>query len=227
MPNIKTAIVTGTSRGIGKALVQALQSDGYEVFATTVNLYPHDPLDHVTFVSLDLTDKHSIQECIDTIRSQTKHIDLLINNAGVLNDENDIELHTDKLRSTLEVNLIGTVEFTEHILPYMKTGGQIINVSSSAGSLQYTQQAKSHFPGHYPAYKISKAALNMYTVTLAERLASHNIRVSSVHPGWVRTEMGGDEATITPEEAAQGILLHIKSDAPTGHFWYKDTEIPW
>jgi NAD(P)-dependent dehydrogenase (short-subunit alcohol dehydrogenase family) len=141
----------------------------------------------------------------------------------------------DKLRKTLEVNLIGTIDFTEHIIPSMDKSAHIVNISSSAGSLNDTdmEDAKtSHFPFHYPAYKISKCALNMYTRTLAmrmqhERNSEDFITVSSVHPGWVKTAMGGDDANLTPEEAAGNIYTLAISKPETGQFWFNGKKHPW
>ena len=88
-------------------------------------------------------------------------------------------------------------------------------------------QALSHFPYHYPSYKISKAALNMYTRTLALRLKESDIIVSSVHPGWARTDMGGQDADISPEEAAEGIYGVATSKPETGQFWFRGKHLPW
>jgi NAD(P)-dependent dehydrogenase (short-subunit alcohol dehydrogenase family) len=103
-------------------------------------------------------------------------------------------------------------------------------MSSAAGSLiEMDDIESSHFPYHYPAYKISKCALNMYMRTLAARLKHEgtNIIVSSVHPGWVKTDMGGDEAPTTPEEAAENIYKLAVSRPETGQFWYNGKKYPW
>lgn len=138
-------------------------------------------------------------------------------------EETSVAIET--LRKTLQVNLVGTIDFTERMLPLINQGGHIVNISSSAGSLAEVGY-ESHFPGHYPSYKISKTALNMYTRTLALRLKD-NIIVSSVHPGWVKTDMGGTEADITPEEAAEHIFGLAVSKPETGQFWFNGKKIPW
>ncbi len=172
---------------------------------------------------LDLSDPKSIERCADEIRDFGRKIDILINNAGIAVEEEATEPHvvTEYLRKTLEVNLVGVVDFTERIIPLMNKGGQIINISSRAGSLAHTE-----YTLNYPAYRISKAALNMVTRILAVRLAG-KIKVSSIHPGWVKTDMGGDEADITPEEVAEDIFTLINSDVETGQFWFKGEKFPW
>lgn len=87
----------------------------------------------------------------------------------------------------------------------------------------------SHYPYHYPAYKISKVAVNMYTRTLANRFQrdGKSVIVSSVHPGWVSTEMGGEEAPISPKEAAHDIFTFAISNPPTGGFWFKGEKLEW
>lgn len=176
---------------------------------------------------LDLSSPENIAKCVAEISRSEKKIDILVNNAGVLLDEEETNVIPEKLRKTLEVNLIGTIDFTERIIPLVNNDGHIINISSSAGSLGMADGTNSHYPRHYPSYKISKTALNMYTRTLAVRLKDAGIVVSSVHPGWVRTDMGGQEADISPEEAAEGIYYIAVSHPKTGQFWFKDERMPW
>ncbi len=133
----------------------------------------------------------------------------------------------DKLRQTLEVNLVGTADFTEKMLPNLSKDAHIVFVSSEAGSITLTEEGISHEPGYYPAYKISKAALNMYMATLADRTMKEGLIVSAVHPGWVRTNMGGDEAPMIPEEAADDIFKLAVSRPQTGGFWFKGKREPW
>ena len=101
-----------------------------------------------------------------------------------------------------------------------------MNISSTAGSLSLVGKV-SHFMGHYPAYKISKAALNMYTCVLALELANTGIIVSSVHPGWVKTDIGGQEADLTPQQAAEGIYTVATMRPESGGFWFAGEPLPW
>lgn len=148
-----------------------------------------------------------------------------MNNAGIaLEDWGETEVDMSKLRKTLEVNLIGLIDFTEHLLPKISANGQIVNISSVMGSLtkDYGEEELDN-----PCYRISKTAVNMYTKTLASRLKKKGITVSSVHPGWVKTEMGGEGATREPVEAADQIYKLATTTHKTGLFWYDSEEFPW
>jgi NAD(P)-dependent dehydrogenase (short-subunit alcohol dehydrogenase family) len=110
---------------------------------------------------------------------------------------------------------------TERLLPYMNDGGHIVNMSSGSASL-------TQFVGAYvPSYKISKVAVNMYTRTLAARLADRKITLSSFNPGWVRTDMGGPGATRDPSQPARELYELATSDVETGYFWYRCRKMPW
>lgn len=228
---MNTVLITGTSRGIGRALVDVFLEKGWHVLATTKDGETPCVHQNLTTYKLDLSSSQSIRSCAGSLAKHKGQIDILINNAGALFDEDETRLLVEKLRQTLEVNLIGTIDFTEHVITLLSSQAHIVNVSSSAGSLvdMDDDEHTSHFPYHYPAYKISKTALNMYTRTLGRRLNHEGtgIVVSSVHPGWVRTDMGGEEAPITPQEAATDIFKLATSRPPTGYFWFKGEKHPW
>jgi NAD(P)-dependent dehydrogenase (short-subunit alcohol dehydrogenase family) len=227
---MKTVLITGISKGIGKSLAQKYVKEGWKVIGTsTSGTVDFDDKNLKTY-RLDLSSPESIKECADSIIATGIKIDVLHNNAGALFDEEETQVVVDLLRKTLEVNLIGTIDFCERIIPLVNKGGHIVNTSSQAGSLtREDDDSATHFPHHYPAYKISKAALNMYTRTLSGRLKRENgdIIVSSVHPGWVKTAMGGDDAPISPEEAADDLYKLATSHPETGQFWFKDKKYPW
>ncbi|MBU6427018.1 SDR family NAD(P)-dependent oxidoreductase [Patescibacteria group bacterium] len=227
---MKTVLITGVSRGIGRALADKFLAEEFKVIGTTTN--GNEPYKHpnLAILELNLAEPDSIVRCTALISQSNEKIDILINNAGVLFDENETALVANKLRQTLEVNLIGTADFTERIIPLMNNNGHIVNISSAAGSLTDSEHPEnSHFPYYYPAYKISKCALNMYTITLANRLKHEDkeIIVSSVHPGWIRTDMGGEEAPTLPSEAAENIYKLAVSNPETGKFWYNGEKYPW
>jgi len=227
---MKNVLITGVGRGIGKALAEKFLAENYEMLGTTEDGTIPYSNNNLTVYRLDLTSTELIGEVSKKIAESGKKIDILINNAGVLLDDEKTKVSVDDLRKTLEVNLIGTIDFTEHIIPLINKDGHIVNISSQAGSLNDVENfTHSHAPLRYPAYKISKAALNMYTRTLALRLQNEQtgIVVSSVHPGWVKTEMGGDEAPMTPEEAAEHIFKLAVSCPETGEFWFKGEKHPW
>lgn len=222
---MKTVVITGASKGIGLATAKKFLSEGWRVVGTYLN--SPIPLEHENLVSFqyDQGSRESIQNAVDEVR-KVGIVDVLINNAGTLLDEDDTAVVNEKLRQTLEVNLIGLTDFTEQILSSITKGGHIINLSSSAGSLSLPVE-HDHYPYHYPSYKISKAALNMYTKTLASRLKSEGITVSSIHPGWVKTDMGGEGAQVEPEEVAEDIYKLATSEVETGQFWYKGSKYHW
>lgn len=223
---MKTALITGVGKGIGLALKEKFIAEGYYVIGTFNTLKPAEEKNFIS-IPLDLSKKENIEKSAKEIGKLGKKIDILINNAGVLLDEDETALVPDKLRQTLEVNLIGTADFTEKILPIFSKDAHIVFVSSEAGSITLTEKGISHEPGHYPAYKISKAALNMYIATLAMRTVKDGLVISAVHPGWVRTAIGGDEAPITPKEAATDIFTLAISRPQTGGFWFKGKREPW
>ncbi|MCR4333691.1 MAG: SDR family NAD(P)-dependent oxidoreductase [Patescibacteria group bacterium] len=224
---MQTVLITGVGRGIGKALAQTFLEKGFFVIGTTTTGTADFARENLFVCKLNLSSTKSTKECVEAIHGLGKKINILINNAGVLLDEDETTLIPERLRATLEVNLIGTADFTEHLIAGMAPHGHIIFISSTAGSLEQTGHLESHWPNHYPAYKISKAALNMYMRTLAQRLKKDGLIVSSVHPGWVKTAMGGDEADITPEEAVGAIYKFTLTSPETGFFWFKNEKLPW
>ena len=220
---MKTVFITGVSRGIGKALGQTFLQADYTVLGTSLTGdldYEHQNL---RALKLDITNEQEIQNVVEFLADEDIKIDILINNAGVLLDENDDTVVMERLRATLEVNLFGTIAITQAVLPFMHSNGKIIHISSSAGQL--TRDVTST---RYPGYKISKTALNMYTVTLAKRLEETGITVAAVHPGWTKTDMGGRDAEFTPEESAQYIFdFAQREDIETGKFWFKGEQMKW
>ena len=218
---MKTVFITGISRGIGKGLALKFLQKGYFVMGTSMTGDVDFSDDNLKVFKLDLYDEKSIHACAKAVNDFHKRIDIYINNAAVLLDEGEPNIVIEKLRNTLQVNLIGAIDLTQSLLPLIHKGGHIINVSSSAGSLAHV------YHPDYPAYKISKAALNMFTSQLAFQLKG-TITVSSVHPGRVRTDMGGGEGDMDTTEAAEYIFdIAIKKDIETGQFWFKGKKFPW
>lgn len=226
MSSQRVVFITGASRGIGRALTEKFLKEAYEVIGTSTSgkaPYTHNNL-HL--LELDLSSPKKIQQCITDFLKMDKKIDILINNAGVWSGhDEDSTMYMDALRKTLEVNLIGTIDLTEKLLAHIRDSGKIINISSRAGSLNHVSHKE--FDAYYPDYKISKAALNMYTVTLAKRTKDRKILVASIHPGWVETDMGGRGADLKPEEAAEEVYKRIISLKETGQFWFKQDKFPW
>lgn len=205
--------MTGISSGIGLALAKKLLAEHYTVIGTTrsgqLPGFDHPRL-HV--VSLEATDEQSRTQAAAHIHSLTNCFDLLVNNAGTAPDVFAVEPAYAAFTQTLDTNVTGVVFFTELLLPHLRQGGQVVFVSSNMG---LPRNAAPNGPG----YRLSKAAINMYAAMLATRLADQHIRVTPLHPGWVQTKLGGDQAPITPEQAATGIYQAVVSAPETGQFY--------
>lgn len=148
----------------------------------------------------------------------------LINNAAILIDNPSAsDICQNKLKETLNVNLLGTLLLTEKILPMMRDGSHIINITSNWGSF-----SDQNFNEMNPCYKLSKVALNMYTKMLSFRLKERRILVSAVDPGWVKTGMGGINADKDPDQVAFEILEILKNTSHrSGCFWRNGKERKW
>ncbi len=217
---MRTIFISGINKGLGRALAEKFLIAGDFVIGTSTTGTTDYSNKNLVVFSLDFYKQKTVDNCIQEVKHLNRHIDILINNAGVLKDEDETSVVIEKIRATLEVNLFGHIQITEALISLINSGGHIINVSSSAGSLAQTTHTK------YPSYKISKAALNMYTRTLAIRLAG-NIIVSSIHPGWIKTDMDGVDADFTAEEAAEDIFKLVGSKIESGQFWFKGEKFPW
>lgn len=219
---MKTVVITGTSRGIGLATAKKFLDEGYFVVGTSTSGGSDFKHDNLKIFQLDLSNPESIKTAVEHISKFEKKTDILINNAGINVEEwGEVVLDISKLRQTLEVNLIGTADFTERMLAASESIKHIINISSRAGALGDQND------GFMPAYKISKAALNMYTRSLAGRLKEKGVIVSSLDPEWVKTDMGSDEAPGKPEDAALSIYNLANSKVETGQFWLNGQKRDW
>lgn len=213
----KTAVVTGISSGIGLALTQKLLAEGYQVIGTTRTGKLAD-LSHerLHIVPLDVTNEESIRQAVSSLAGLTTGVDLLVNNAGTAPDVFAVIPEIGAFNETFATNVTGTVLFTESLLPYLHDGGQVIFISSNMG-------LPRNAAPNGPAYRLSKASINMYASMLAKRLEDRHIRVTPMHPGWVQTRMGGNEAPLTPEQAADGLYRGILTNTESGKFWNAPT----
>jgi len=221
---MKTVVITGVSRGIGEALANKFLQEGYGVIGTSTSGKSKINSPNLMMIKLDLSDTVSIKKAGKDIKNTTANIDILMNNAGISADEELGKIDINVLRKNLEVNLIGLIAFTELLLPIISQNGHIINMSSIMGSLTI-KLGNSELD--FPAYRISKTAINMYTKTLASRVKGRGIIVSSVHPGWVKTDMGGKDATKEPTEAANEIYKLAITPHETGLFWHDNKICSW
>jgi NAD(P)-dependent dehydrogenase (short-subunit alcohol dehydrogenase family) len=216
---MKTILITGTSQGIGHALTKLLLINGYRVIGTSTTGIDNINENNYKSLALDLSNLDSIAAFENNFQSDNIKIDILINNAGIGPDL-DFELPEEiSFQNTFDVNVKGTTFFTEQMLQYLNVGGKIINISSKMGSIDVCKKNDS------VAYRMSKAALNMYTKILSNRLEDKQF-VASVHPGWVRTNISKSNINgrLSPEESAQKIFEFITSDFKTGTFWNVETE---
>lgn len=211
---MKTALITGGSRGIGKATVTKFLEAGYKVITTsTSGKSSHNNKDVSTY-KMVLSDESSIDLLVDTLKEQKVTIDVLINNAAMA-DKDEVVLITENLLKSLRTNVVGTIDVTLSLLPLLNKGAVIINLSSEFGSLN------EDWGFRVPSYRISKAAINMFTRNIYDfkDIKDKNIKVYSFDPGWVKTDMGGPDAEREPEEPAQELLELAESGNETGLFY--------
>ena len=236
----QTAFITGANRGMGWELTQQLTRRGFFVFMGVRDNGKGEQarmqLDHperAITISLDLGNSVSINKAVQQVLETHHPLDILINNAGVMMDGNIMEDSTtvisgETLRKTFDNNFFGHVELTNQLLPLLQKSKRaaILNISSNMGSLQL--HAAQEPLARTFAYNSSKAALNMYTILLANALSDRQIKVNAIHPGWVKTDMGGEFAPLEIEEAVQPMIDFLLSpDLPTGKFVSQNGEINW
>jgi NAD(P)-dependent dehydrogenase (short-subunit alcohol dehydrogenase family) len=219
---MRTGIITGCSRGIGLATAKLLvEDDRINVIGTSTSGMSIISKSNFECHRSNLSISESIEAFVDNIKD-TK-IDFLINNAGILLEKwDESRIHLEQLRKTFNVNLFGTIELTESLLPNFNTNGHIINITSDWGSF-----SEKNFDEYQPHYKMSKSALNMYTKLLAKRQECNHITVSSLDPGWTQTDMGGSDATRTPIDVAQDILNLLNTSPESGNFWHQGKMRSW
>lgn len=234
MTNAKIALVTGANRGLGKEVCRQLAEQGYRVILTSrtedkghaaLADIAREGLD-IVYHQLDVNNDQSIATLKEWIINTYGRLDVLVNNAGINYDtwHNALNADLEECHETMEANLFGPWRMAQNFVPLMQENGfgRIVNVSSGAGAL-------NGMDGGKPAYAMSKAALNVLTIKLAHLTAEDNILVNAVCPGWVRTDMGGKEATRSIPEGAKGIVwaATIADGGPTGGFFRDGEQIEW
>jgi NAD(P)-dependent dehydrogenase (short-subunit alcohol dehydrogenase family) len=243
MTEQRIALVTGANKGIGFEVAQQLARKGFHLFLGARNPEAGEAAvqklkreaekedsentgrGEITFLKIDVSKPDSIRRAAEEFSRKSDRLDALVNNAGILlDDDKDILTVTPELfETTLRTNTLGALLVSQAFVPFLKKSGapRIVNVSSGGGQL--TDGAE----GWAPAYCISKTALNGVTVQLAAALPK--FAVNSVCPGWVRTDMGGSNATRSVAEGASGVVW-LAADAPqnqTAKFWRDRKVIPW
>ena len=232
MKNQRTALITGANKGIGFEVARELARMGWRVFLGARNEKAGRAAaeklkseGEVVFLEIDISNDKSIRAAANELARQSDLLDVLINNAGILLDEDKsaLSLTPDIFETTLRTNTLGPWLVAQAFAPLLRKGREprIVNVSSGGGQLE------DGADGWAPGYCVSKTALNGVTVQLAAALPK--FAVNSVCPGWVRTEMGGKDATRSVAEGAATIVW-LATDAPhdlTGKFVKDRKVIPW
>ncbi|KAI8884077.1 4-dihydrotrisporin dehydrogenase [Backusella circina FSU 941] len=222
-----TYVITGVSRGLGLEYIKQLsQRDDVIVFGCARNPQSSEKLmalvdnKKIFAVKLDTTSSESIQDAVDeVIKHSPNGIDILVNNAGIMDNMQDTVLSTSKSEylRVFETNVCGVNDVTLAFLPLLRKSSaevkKIINVSSRLGSigLSTTGGIEGLFGS---AYCVSKAGLNMMTKMFSNALANESFIVMSIHPGWVKTDLGTDRANIYPEDSVRGQLSVIDNLTP-------------
>ena len=231
MQNKQNIVITGGNRGIGYGLLKIL-SDKHNIIITvkdnkkgqsTIAKLGHSK-NEINYVVMDVDNSDSVLRAADDIKQRFNNIDLLINNAGIFIKEYQlpaIETSEDSILKTFNTNTLGVLRVCKSIVPLMGNGSRIINISSGMGQLDEMKSGST-------AYRISKTALNALTKILSNELLSMGIKVNTICPGWVKTDMGGENATLTIEESTtQIVAFALRDNFPNGQFLRHGEIIPW
>ncbi|WP_432210365.1 SDR family oxidoreductase [Marinobacter alkaliphilus] len=223
MSEPQVVVITGANRGIGLELARHYAGQGCEVIG--VCRQSSDELSEVAkqvIDGVDVTTDAGIEKLTSALVG--KSISLLINNAGLLQDEQLGNIDFDSIRTQMEINAYAPLRVTEALVPLIREGGKIANITSRMGSI-----ADNDSGGRY-GYRASKAALNAFGKSLAVDLKPRGIAVAQLHPGYVKTRMVNFGGLITPEESAKGLAERIANLnlENSGSFWHSNgEELPW
>jgi NAD(P)-dependent dehydrogenase (short-subunit alcohol dehydrogenase family) len=229
--NGRVALVSGGNRGIGLEIVRQLAErgltvvlgsrDGEQGRAAAAGLSGG-----VVVRQLDVADPESVDRLSRSVEEEFGRLDVLVNNAGITNDEGQrgVDADLERVREALETNLLGAWRLCEAAIPFMRRigYGRIVNISTGMAALE-------DMGGGSPGYRVSKTGLNALTRILASELRGSGILVNSVCPGWVQTDMGGSRAPRPVEEGAEGAVwaATLPNNGPTGGFFRDRRPVPW
>ncbi|HEU5074550.1 MAG TPA: SDR family NAD(P)-dependent oxidoreductase [Polyangiaceae bacterium] len=230
--NQPVALITGGNRGLGRETARQLAAQGYHVLLGSRDLelgraIAEELAGSVEAVELDVTsDRHTTE--LRGVVERCGRLDALVNNAGITGGTryatSILDLDLTDLAHVMDVNVMGALRVAAAVVPIMRERGRgcIVNVSSGMGQL-------SDMGKGAPAYRLSKTALNAFTRVLSRELADTAIKVNSVCPGWVRTDLGGPNASLAVEEGVRGIVwaATLPADGPTGGFFRHGKAIAW
>ena len=238
MTDARVALVTGGNRGLGLEIVRQLAQKGMKTVlasrdAEKGRLAAQQLASanvQTAIVTLDVNDAASIDMAVAEIVRLNGRLDVLVNNAGISLDGSRagvagvLEVSPDIARQTYETNVLGPMRLIQAVAPHMcgRRYGRIVNVSSRMGQL-------SGMGARSPGYRMSKAALNALTRVAAAEFDRDGIKVNAMHPGWVRTDMGGSSAPVSVQEGADTAvwLATLPDEGPTGQFFENRKAIAW
>ena len=239
----RIALITGANKGIGLETARQLGRQGITVLigardaqrgAAAVQALTKEGIT-AAVLPLEVTDAASIAAAAAQVTKQYGRLDILVNNAGILDYATDTGPSTTSLatfRQVFEINLFGLIAVTQAFLPLLKAApaGRIVNLSSILGSIaEHADTNSAIYSWRLPAYDASKAAVNMYTVELAQELKGTTLKVNSAHPGWVKTEMGGEQAPMEIVDGAKTsvTLATLPPEGPSGGFFHLGVHMRW
>ena len=231
MENGRVALVSGGNRGIGLEVVRQLAERGLTVVMGSRDegsgrAAAEGLSGEVIVRQLDVSDEGSVARMNTFLEDELGRLDVLVNNAAISNDDGQRGVDADlgRVREALEANFLGAWRLCEVAVPLMRRNayGRIVNVSSTLGALET-------MGGGSPGYRVSKTALNALTRILASELRGSGILVNSVCPGWVQTDMGGQDASRPVEEGADPLIwaATLPNNGPTGGFFRDGRQMSW
>jgi NAD(P)-dependent dehydrogenase (short-subunit alcohol dehydrogenase family) len=240
----KIALITGANKGIGLETAKQLGKLGVTILVGARDLATGEAAAEVLrgmgvdarAIKQDVVNEADRAATAKLIEQEFGRLDILINNAGVMLDgrlRNETSTTSAKvLRETFETNFFAVVELTQILLPLIRKSdaGRIVNLSSILASLTlHATKGSPIYNAKTFAYDASKAALNSFTIHLAHELSGTKIKVNSAHPGWVKTDMGGDGAQMEIVDGAKTSvqLATLPADGPTGGYFHIGESLPW
>lgn len=216
----RVVVITGASRGIGLSFTKIFKAKGDVVYALCRKSNPElNALGVHVIEGVEVREENTFANVLNALKGKT--IDILINNAGIYLKDN---LDFDVIREQFEVNTLGPLKVTKALLPHLKKESKVAMLTSLMGSIT------DNSSGAYYGYRLSKAALNAASKSLAIDLAPQGISVVLLHPGYVKTDMTQGRGEITPDHSAQGLVQVIEKLTAnvSGHFYdYEGDELPW